>query len=104
MPQFSRRTILAATDIGGRWGHHAITRLFLEHALENEIGDGSTAVRGTNLATYLLANPNAQDQDGGNLTDTIVTVIAEGAIQRCVGGYTEAFDYANFQLLYPNLN
>ena len=104
MPQFSRRTILAATDIVGGWGHHAITRFFLEHAVENEIGDGSCAVRGTNLATYLLANPNAQDQDGGNLTDTIVTAVVDGAIRRATGGYPEAFDYRTFQLLFPALN
>ena len=104
MPQYSRRTILAATDIVGSWGHQAITRFLLEHALENGVGDGPCAARGTNLATYLLANPDALDQDGGNLTDTIVTVIVEGAMRQCIHGYPEAFDYNRFQLTYAGLN
>lgn len=99
MPQYSRRTILAATDIVGGWGHNAITRFFLEHAIENEIGDGGCAVRGTNLATYLLANPNVLDQDGENLTDSIVTAVVDFAIGVC----GPRFDYGSFQLHYPGL-
>lgn len=37
MAQFSRRTILAATDIISNWGHDAIDRFLLEHGLENAI-------------------------------------------------------------------
>lgn len=104
MPQFSRRTILAATDLVGNWGHTSINRFFLEHGLENAIANGSCATRGNNLAAYLLQNPNGQDQDGGNLTDTIVNHLVNGAIENSKSGYPREFNYGDFQTAYSVLN
>ena len=41
MAQFSRRTILAATDLMANWGHTDINRMLLGHTLEETIPGGS---------------------------------------------------------------
>ena len=104
MPQFSRRTILAATDIVGSWSHAGINRFLLEHALEDSIENGSCATRGMNLARYLMNHPDYPDQDGGNLTDTVIGQIIGRAIESSQSGYPRQFNYGDFQTAYEALH
>src|SRR4029453_15397166 len=103
MPQFSRRTILAAGDVVASWSHAAITRFLLEQDLEGSVETGSCAVRGMNLARYLTAHPDYPDQDGRNLTDTVVTQIIGRAIEG-TQNYRREFQYNDFQRLYEGLH
>jgi hypothetical protein len=103
MPQFSRRAVLAATDIVGSWSHAGISRFLLEHALEDSIENGSCATRGMNLARYLLNHPDYPDQNGGNLTDTVIGQIIGRAIESCQN-YARQFDYNDFQRRYEALH
>ena len=77
---FSRRTILAATDVLERENHAYIDRFLLQHRLENAIGGGYVRDRATALATYLLENPETLNEDGQNLTDVVVENLVERAI------------------------
>jgi len=81
MPAFSRKTILAATDLLENRIHSDLNRFELEYGLENEpLPRGSIRDRATGIARYLLANPHATDEDGRNLTDVIVEVLVRGAM------------------------
>lgn len=103
MPQFSRRTILAAVDILASFGHTGVDRFLLEHGLENADIAGSLQARANALARYLLSNPDERDQDSRNLTDTIVESLVSYAISRSTQRYTDHFDYQVFQTNYPAL-
>ena len=73
MAQFTRRTILAAVDMLPEWNSHArVDRFALEHSLEDIAVGGSLAAKGLALSRYLIQNPEAQNEDGSNLTDVIV--------------------------------
>jgi hypothetical protein len=104
MPQFSRRTILAATDIMANWSHNSIDRFLLEYGLENAVQAGSRADKANNLARYLLQHPDSQNEDGGNLTDTVVTEVVNGAIENSMSGYPRQFNIGDFQIAYPSLH
>jgi hypothetical protein len=104
MPQFSRRTILAATDIVGSWSHANISRFLLEHGLEGAVEGGSCAVRGMNLARHLMQNPEARNEDGANVTDTIIGQITGRAIENSQSGYPRQFNYGDFQVNYAELH
>lgn len=105
MAQFSRRTVLAASDIIGNWSHQDIDRFVLEHALENVVPQGSRAQKGMALARHLIQNPDANNEDGANLTDTIVGAVVAGGIEHATHGYpVREFDLAQFENNYGPLH
>lgn len=104
MPQFSRRTVLAAADTFVNFGHAGVSRFLLEYGLENAGIAGSLQERANALSHYLLANPQELDPDGRNLTDAIVESLVGTAISRSTERYTDRFDYQLFQTNYPALH
>ncbi len=104
MAQFSRRTVLAATDLMANWGHTDINRMLLEHMLEETISGGSRADRANSLGRHLVNNPNALNEDGVNLTDTIVGELVEGAIRAATDSYPQEFSFNVFRERYPALH
>ena len=92
MPQFSRRTILAAADILATFGHTGVT--------QNAGIDGPLQARANGLARYLLAHPEDTDPDGRNLTDVIIESLVGTAIARSTVRYPDHFDYQAFQRDY----
>src|SRR5258706_2520620 len=105
MAQFSRRTILAAIDILPSCNSHAhVDRLALEHGIEEVVVGGSLAAKALALSKYLIQNPEAQNEDGQNLTDTLVGHFVEQAIQRSSYGYPREFHLQTCQHDYEALN
>ena len=104
MPQFTRRTILAATDLIADFGHSGVNRFVLQYGLENAGIQGNLRDRASAVARHLLNAPEHLDDDGRNLTDTIVTDLVERAIARCVDRYSNMFDYARFREEFPALH
>jgi hypothetical protein len=72
MAKYSRKTVLAATDLLENAGHARITRFLLEHGLENDNIAGSMRDRASAVARHLLADPERLNEDGQNLTDAVV--------------------------------
>ncbi len=103
MPQFARRTILAATDFVAGMGHSGVDRLLLEHGLEDAGMIGSLRDRATALARYLLQEPDRLDDEGRCLTDVIVADLIERAMDQCTKGYPREFDFELFQATFPAL-
>lgn len=103
MAQFSRRTVLAATDLLENAGHAHITRFLLEYGLENHVAGPSMRDRASGTARYLIENPEALGEDGQNLTDTVVEALVSGAIRSFVG-YDGHFDYPRFCERHSALN
>lgn len=83
MAQFSRRTILAVTDILNGSGNADITRFLLEHGIEGTGGGYTIRDRTNSIARHLIDNPDATNDDGENITDAVVTAIVNRAISRC---------------------
>ena len=104
MAQFSRRTILAATDLMANWGHTNINRFLLEYGLEETVGGGSMADRANALGRHLIGNPDALSEDGENLTDVIVGKLVESAIRRSFDGYPSKFSFDTFRQNYAALH
>src|SRR5437870_303074 len=104
MAQFSRRTILAATDLMANWGHTDINRFLLEYGLEDTVGGNSRADRANALARHLIGNPDALCEDGENLTDVIVGKLAESGIGRSFDGYPREFSFDTFREKYAALH
>ena len=104
MAQFSRRTILAATDLMANWGHTNIDRFLLEYALEEIVRGNSMANRANALGRHLIANPDALSDDGLNLTDTIVGELVNGALLASTDGYPRQFSFDVFRERYPALH
>lgn len=102
MAQFSRRTVLAATDLLENAGHARITRFALEYGLENHDVGNSMRNRANSLAGYLIANPEELGEDGQNLTDAVIEALVNDAIRNCFG--YDGFDYPRFQERYGDLN
>lgn len=101
MPIFSRRTILATTDLLANFGHAALTRFLLEYELD-EVGDaGSLRDRANAIARYLLRNPDAIDGEGRNVTDSVVSRLVEDAI-RNVTDYA-GFHFDQFSMRYADI-
>ncbi len=102
MPQFSRRTILAATDLLVRFSHAALTRFLLEYGLD-EVGDaGSLRDRANAIARYLLRNPNSTDFDDRNLTDSLISRLVRDEMARFTD-YDGAFQFDRFSASNPEL-
>lgn len=104
MAQFTRRTILAATDTMANWGHTDIDRFLLEHALENAVRGNSRADRANALGRYLIANVDALNEDGVNLADAAVGELVAGALRNSVDGYPREFSFGVFRERYPALH
>jgi hypothetical protein len=102
MSQFSRRTILSATDTLASLPHTGIDRFALEIELENIVVGSSKDGRANSLARYLIENSQRADGEGKNLTDSVVIALIERAIARC-RGLRDQFDYESFQRTYPTL-
>jgi hypothetical protein len=103
MTQYSRKTVLAATDLLENVGHARINRFLLEHDLENAVAGGSTRDRATALARYLLQYPEVLNEDGENLTDAVVEQLVTDVIRGFVS-YEGEFDYDTFSQMYGELN
>src|SRR5882762_4709345 len=103
MAQYSRKTVLAATDLLEDAGHARITRFLLEHGLENQVAGASMRDRASALARHLLEDSERLDEDGQNLTDAVVEELENGAIGRFVH-YDNEFDYEAFSRSYGALN
>jgi len=104
MAQFPRKTILAATDLMVNWGHTKIDRFALEHGLDEIVSGGSKANKAMALAKHLINNPDAQNEDGVNLTDTIVAELVEEALQSSFDGSPRAFSFDAFREQFPALH
>jgi hypothetical protein len=104
MAQFSRRTILAATDLMADWGNTNIDRFLLEYGLERTIRGYSRADRANALGRYLVENPDTPSEDGENLTDAIVAKLVEGAIRASFDGYPREFSFDSFRQNCPALH
>lgn len=104
MARFSRRTILAATDLMADWGHTAIDRFLLEHALDETVRGNSRADRANSLGRHLIRNPDAVNDYGENLTDVIVMALIEHAMGRSSGGYPPQFNIDYFRRNFPALH
>lgn len=104
MAQFSRRTILAATDLLVERTHAEIDRFALEFSVER-FTIGASKIDKTNaLGRYLIENPDALNELNENLTDAIVIALVEASVRRCFRGWPEAFDYEAFRTTYPALH
>jgi len=92
MAQFSRRTVLAATDaLADLRSHAGIDRFVLEHGLEGITGVGSKIARTNALARHLIENPELANEDGENLTDAVVSTLVRQAIDASKDGYPAEF-------------
>ena len=103
MPNFSRKTILAATDLLEPYSHAGIDKFLLEQGLESVAQEGSKAARANTLAKLLITEPERLNEDGENLSDTVVEALIQHAIRGCTG-YGETFDYGYFQSRYGALH
>jgi hypothetical protein len=103
MPQFSRKTLLAATDTLTNYGHADIDRFLLEHSLEKVASTPGTSKqsRANELARFLVADPERTDENGRNIQDVIVEALVQRALDRCTG-YC-GFDSKRFEEQYGSL-
>jgi hypothetical protein len=104
MAQFTRRTILAATDLMADWGHTNIDRFLLECGLEETVRGSSRADRANALGKHLIDNPDALGADGENLTDSAVGKLVERAVRNSTVGYPSEFSFDVFRQDYPALH
>jgi hypothetical protein len=108
MAQFSRRTILAATDLLPYGTHATMDRFLLDHGLDGSIGGSSKESRANALATHLIKNPDATNEYGENLTDAVVEAIITDAINRSNSNdyYSREreFSFDKFRENYPALH
>jgi len=104
MPQFSRTTVLSATDILANWTHASFDRFALEYSLEDVIPNVSTAKKAMELAKHLIRNPEQETDTNENLTDAVVGRIVAHAIERSLAGYPAAFSFESFQQSFPALH
>lgn len=103
MAQFSRRTVVAATEALAAWGHADIDQFALRYGLENVVVGYSRLNKANALGRNLMRNPEARDEDGGNLSDSIVAAITGVCMQSCYGGYPHAFETNTFRERYAEL-
>jgi len=102
MAQYSRKTILAATDLLENAGHSRITRFLFEHELEGRVLGASMRDRATGVSRYLLEDPERLNEDGENLTDAVINDLIAELVQRYVR-YGE-FNYEDFSTHNESLN
>jgi hypothetical protein len=102
MPQFSRRTILAATDLLPDYGHSALTRFLLDYGLDEVADAGNLRDRANAIARFLVKHPEANDDEGRNLTDSLVEKLIRDDMLRFHG--FDGFQFDRFVLLRPNLH
>src|SRR5579864_8243176 len=104
MPQFSRRSVLAATDIIANWSHAEIDRFALKYGLENVTVGYSRLNKANALGAYLTRNPEGVDEDGANIGDSIVTEVVNLAAAACRGGYPQVFQIGEFRERHGDLH
>lgn len=104
MAQFTRRTILAATDLVAYWGHTEINRLLMEYGLERAVFGNSRADKTNALARYLIDNPDAQSEYGENVSDAIVEMLVQRAVAESADGYPRAFSFELFRQRFAALH
>jgi hypothetical protein len=102
MAQFSRKTVLSATDTLATTGHAEIDRFALEHAIEDRAGGFSRRNRANAIAQYLLSDPDRIGHDGRNLIDAVVEDLVGREIRDWSAG--GVFNYDLFQQRCPDLN
>ncbi len=100
MAQFSRRTILAATDILNEPTHAEIDRFALEYGLETIALGYSKMDKANAIGRYLIQHPESTNDYGENTTDAVVAALVGRAIRRSVRGFEGAFSYEAFQEHY----
>jgi hypothetical protein len=103
MTKFTRGTILAATKVLQNWSHSDIDRFGLELGVQNHLNGYSRANKGNAVSGYLLEVPGARDEDGGSLSDAVVTGIVERAIANLHSSDPALVD-KRFPLEYPELH
>jgi hypothetical protein len=103
MAQFSRRTVVAAAEALAAWGQADIDQFALRYGLENVVVGYSRLNKANALGRYLMRNPEALDEDGGNLSDSIVAAITGVCMQSCYGGDPHAFETNTFRERYAEL-
>jgi hypothetical protein len=104
MPQFSRRTILAAVDAILMRTHAEIDRFALEYGLEGTVRGYSKAGKANALGGYLLQNPEVLTDDGENLTDAVVAGLVGDAVRASFAGYPREFNLAEFKERFSALD
>lgn len=104
MSQFSRRTIVAATDWMAHWTRPEIDSLAIKFDLEKVMGRSSKADRANALARHLLGHPDASTEDGENLTDAIISEIVDAAISASRNRHFGKFDFDHFRQMFPELH
>src|SRR6266851_792916 len=104
MAYFSRRTILAATDLMANWGHTDIDRFLLEYGLEEKVSGYSRPNRANALGRHLIANPESLSEDGDNLTNSVVGKLIDNAVRSSMNGYPGEFCFDAFRQNYPELH
>lgn len=93
MPEFGRRTIIAAVSTIERWYHADIDRFLLEHTREDELRTGSgdsKRARANDLIRHLVRNPEREAAEGGNLTDMVVRDLIARATESSGDSFQEA--------------
>ncbi len=104
MAQYSRATILAASDVLANWTHAAFDRFALEYGLEDVIPNVSTAKKAIELAKHLIRNPDQKTDANENLSDAVVGRVVAHAIDRCISGYPPEFSVQTFQESFAALH
>jgi hypothetical protein len=104
MAQFSRRTILSATDILADRTNSEIDRFALEHGLESVAVGPSKADKTNAIGHYLIKNPLLNNEYEENLSDAVIIAILGRAIERSFSGYPSVFSFTDFQSHFAVLN
>lgn len=79
MSKFTRATIVAATDLLGKYSQAEFHRFALGVGMERIAESGSVRTKCNSVAQYLLENPDAQNEYGENHAYAIVRQLVEGA-------------------------
>jgi hypothetical protein len=104
MTWFTRQTIIAAGQVLTGWTHAQIQDFALRHGLEAVVNGYSKADKINGLNAFLLKNPGKTNEEGENLTVTVINALVEEAIRHSTGGYPSTFSYQYFQEYYADLN
>lgn len=97
MARFSRRSVIATTDSIANWSHAEIDRFALRYGLENVAVGYSRLNKANALGAYLARNPEAVNDEGVNLCDSIVTEVVNLAAATCRGGFAQEFHIGDFR-------
>lgn len=98
MPQFSRKTIIAAVATMEGWGHSDIDRFGIEHGLEDTgaLAGSSSRDRTNTFMRFLLKHPMWPVEEGGLLSEVTVRDLIRRAAAR-------APEMEQFEEYFPDL-